>query len=97
MIVKRSKASLNRELKRNSHETIEFKNQINYFLQGKPDFLNYSIKRDLAIMTNMPFYKDRPKVVKIKLTRPELLTKWMYTFVTHDNIDFIVKLVILGQ
>jgi hypothetical protein len=66
-----SLASKKREQKRKSPKTLEFKKQINSFLENKTPEVIYAIKRDLACMTSMPFYKDRPE--RIKLTLKSLL------------------------
>lgn len=88
----RSIISLKREQKRNSFEVMEFKKQVEYFLSDKPEYISYSIKRDLACMTNMPFYKDRPKRVKISLSNVELLEEWIKIFSEHKDFDFITRL-----
>jgi len=88
----RSIASLKREEKRSSLEVVEFKKQVECFLSDKPEYISYSIKRDLACMTNMPFYKDRPKRVKIGLSNVELLEEWIKIFSEHNDFDFITRL-----
>lgn len=89
----RSQLSIKREEKRNSAKTLEFKNEVELFLKDKPDYISYSIKRDLAIMTNMPFYKERPNRIKISLSKFELLEEWIKIFSTHSDYDFIVRLI----
>ncbi len=84
--------SLKRDIKRNSIDTQIFKKQIEDFLINKPDYISYSIKRDLAVMTNMPFYKDRPKKIKIQLSKSDLLEEWIKIFSTHNDFEFISKL-----
>lgn len=87
-----SLASKKREETRKSLKTIEFKKQINYFLEGKNLEVIYAIKRDLACMTNMPFYKDRPERIKITLSHKELLIEFMKIFIEYDDKEFIIKL-----
>ncbi len=86
-------ASKKREEKRNSSETLEFRRQINNFLEGKNPEVVYAIKRDLACMTNMPFYKNRPPKIKITFTNKELLAEYMKAFLKHNDKEFIIKLI----
>lgn len=89
---KRSLASLKREEKRKSPKTLKFKKEIISFLENKKPEVVYAIKRDLACMTSMPFYKDRPEKIKMSLTHKELLIEFMNAFIEHDNIEFSIKL-----
>lgn len=89
----RSKSSLKREEKRKSPKTLKFKKEINEFLEGKRPEVIYGIKRDLACMTSMPFYKDRPERMKINLNYKELLIEYMKAFVSHEDKGFIIKLI----
>lgn len=89
---KRSVASIKREQKRLSPETYAFKIKINELLESKSIEIVYAIKKDLACMTNMPFYKDRPKKIKISYSHKELLIEYMNLFVQHHDKDFIKKL-----
>ena len=86
-------ASLRREQVRNSVETIEFKNKVNEFLKSATPELQYAIKRDLSIMTSMPFYKDRPKVVKFKKDPIDLICGYATLFATCPDKEFIIKLI----
>lgn len=88
-----SKASLKREQQRESLKTIEFRRQIIVFLEGKHPEVIYAIKRDLACMTSMPFYKNRPEKIKITLSNKDLLVEYMNTFIKHDDNEFIIKLI----
>jgi len=90
---KRSEASLKRENERKSPKTLEFKNKINEFLTGVDPKISYSIKRDLSVMTNMPFYKDRPEVIKVSILVQEMIIKYAELFVTCEDQEFIVKLI----
>ena len=89
----KSLASIKREAKRKSPETIEFKRQINDFLIGQKTEIIYAIKRDLACMTSMPFYNDRPEKTDIKFSHKELLIQFMEAFIKYENKEFIVKLI----
>ena len=89
----RSKASLKREETRNSLKTIEFKNKIAKLLEGAEDEIAYSIKRDLSVMTSMPFYKDRPQVIKVKRSSTELILEYAKLFITCDDKEFIETLI----
>ncbi|MCD8451442.1 hypothetical protein LNI90_05025 [Tenacibaculum dicentrarchi] len=88
-----SLASKKREEKKKSPKTLEFKKQINSFLEGKNPEIIYAIKRDLACMTSMPFYKDRPERIKLTLSYKELLVEFMKAFIKHNDKEFIIKLV----
>ncbi len=92
-IKERSVLSLKREEKRKSPKTLQFKKEINRFLEGKRPEVIYAIKRDLACMTSMPFYKDRPEKTKINLTHKELIVEYMKAFVTYEDKAFIIKLI----
>lgn len=89
----RSIASINRERKRKSPKTLEFKRQINDFLVNQKPEVAYGIKRDLACMTNMPFYKDRPDRIKITLSHKELLIEYMTAFINHSDKEFAIRLI----
>jgi len=88
-----SLASKKREEKRKNPKTLEFKRQINSFLEGKNPEIIYAIKRDLACMTSMPFYKDRPERIKLTLSNKELIVEFMKAFIKHNDKEFIIKLV----
>lgn len=89
----KSTLSLNRERKRNSPETLEFKRKVNEFLRDANPEIAYSIKRDLAVMTSMPFYKDRPPRLKIQKKPIEILFDYIEFFNSHDDKDFIAQLI----
>lgn len=88
-----SLASRKREEKRESHKTLEFKKQINAFLDNKDSEVIYAIKRDLACMTSMPFYKDRPKRMKLTLNNKELLVEIMKAFIKYNDKEFTIELI----
>ena len=88
-----SPASLKREKLRNSPETIVFKNKLSEFLINAKPEIAYAIKRDLACMTNMPFYKDRPKVIRFKMNPADLICEYVDLFKTIPDKDFVIDLV----
>ncbi len=92
MIV-RSILSIKREEKRNHPETIYFKERVNAFLKNAKPEIEYAIKRDLATMTSMPFYKDRPKIVKFNMAPIDLICEYANLFITCDDKNFITELI----
>jgi hypothetical protein len=88
-----SLASKKREEKRNSPKTLELKKKVITFLENKNPEAIYAIKRDLACMTSMPFYKDRPKRIKLTLNKQELIVEFMKIFISHNDKKFIIKLI----
>ncbi|MFN3299379.1 MAG: hypothetical protein ACK41Z_04220 [Sediminibacterium sp.] len=92
-MVTRSIASIKREQKRNSPETIQFKNKVIALLKDAKPEIEYSIKKDLAIMTSMPFYKDRPEIVKFKCEPTELICEYAKLFITCEDKEFVVELI----
>lgn len=93
MLKTRSLASLRREQKRNSPETIAFRNKVNELLKGTNPEIEYAIKRDLGSMTNMPFYKERPKRIRLAKEPVDLICEYAELFMTCDDQKFIVELV----
>jgi len=89
----RSKASIRREQIWFSIKTVEFKSKIISLLEGTDAEVAYVIKKDLAIMTNMPFYKDRPEVLKITKTPIELIHEFARLFCKCEDKEFIIKLI----
>jgi len=89
----RSEASIKRELQRLSPKTAEFKRKIIELLENAEPEVSYAIKRDLAIMTNMPFYKDRPEVIKISRNEIDLILEYAKLFCSCEDKDFIIKLI----
>ncbi len=89
----KSIASIRREQKRNSPETIAFKKKVNALLEYADPVTAYAIKRDLAIMTSMPFYKDRPKVVKFEREPIDLICDYAKLFITCYDQQFISELI----
>lgn len=87
-----SAASKRREKQRNSPETIEFKNKVNEFLKNAKPEIAYAIKRDLACMTNMPFYKDRPTIVRFKMPSIDLVCEYLEFFNSAEDKEFVISL-----
>lgn len=86
-------ASLKREEQRNSPQTLTFKLKVNEFLKKSKPEIAYAIKRDLACMTNMPFYKDRPKVIRFKMNPIDLICEYAELFKSCQDEEFIVELI----
>ena len=86
-------ASLKREEQRNSPKTLAFKIKVNEFLKESKPEIAYAIKRDLACMTNMPFYKDRPKVIRFKMNHIDLICEYAALFKTYQVEEFIIELI----
>lgn len=89
----RSKASIKREEIRLSLKTLKFKEEILAFLKDKSPEINYVIKRDLACMTSMPFYKDRPDKIKINITPREILIEFMNAVYKDEKKELIKDLI----
>ncbi|WP_321778560.1 hypothetical protein [Sulfurimonas sp.] len=61
----------------------------------------YLIMKDLACMTNMPFYKNRPKKVKITKDEDKLLTNYKSSMPDRwdwkdENVDPLARHTIVG-
>lgn len=89
----RSKASLRREAERKSSRIQEFKRKIIDLLKFASPQVSYSIRKDLATMTNMPFYKDRPKVINVSLSPVEMFIAYTKIFFKSDDEQFITQLI----
>lgn len=87
----RSNASKKRELKRNSKSTLIFKSEIEELLDGANSEIAYSMKKDLAAMTNMAFYKYRPKKIALQLTNKEIVKGYCHLLKNNNDIDFSKK------
>lgn len=68
-----SSASKQREKRRNSPSSVRFRQEIELLLEKADAQISYCMKRDLATMTDMVFYKHRPKVINIELTAKEVI------------------------
>jgi hypothetical protein len=95
MNILRTNLSLKREQKRTSLETLEFKAKLCSLLENAPPIVSYRIKQDLAIQTDMPFYRDRPKKIKGKrISYRDYLKQILNFFIlqSDDEFTFIVGL-----
>lgn len=87
-----SPASIRREQQRNSPETLIFKNKLEEFLKNAKPEIAYAVKRDLGYMTNMPYYKDRPKVIRFKMSPCDLIYEYAIYFNSAVDKDFAMYL-----
>ncbi len=90
--MERTIKSLKREVKRNSEETISFRSKINYILQSVDEEVAYSIKRDLSVMTDMPFYKVEKRKVKISRKKDEMIKAYVILLKEIEDKEFALKL-----
>ena len=88
---KQSKLSKKREKKRNSPETQKFKSGILDLVSNAEEEVAYSIMKDLACMTSMPFYKDRPKKVKITKDHVLMLKAYVELLANYHDEEFAIK------
>jgi len=86
-----SELSKKREEKRNSPATQEFRLKILDLVQDTEAEVGYSIMKDLACMTNMPFYKNRPEKVKITKDHVSMLKAYVKLFINHHDEEFAIK------
>jgi len=86
-----SELSKKREQKRNTPETQEFRLKILDLVKDAETEVGYSIMKDLACMTNMPFYKNRPKKIKIKKDYISMLKAYVKLLINHHDEDFAIK------
>lgn len=54
--------------------------------------VEYAIKRDLACMTSLPFYMQRPKVIRFKILPIDLIKEYIDFFKTVNDKQFIFEL-----
>src|ERR1700722_1511037 len=87
-----SKASIRREVCRNSPETQAFREEIILLIENAEPDVAYSIKRDLSIMTDMPFYKQFKKKVKSDKSRHDMIKAYVKLLVDHANLKLAIKL-----
>jgi hypothetical protein len=87
-----SLASQKRERQRTHPKTLEFKAKVSALLQKAKPEVAYAIKRDLSVMTNMPFYKDRPEKMKLTLTPIQLVNEYVRFFCICEDKEFIAQL-----
>jgi hypothetical protein len=81
-----SRASKQREKRRNSPSTVRFKLEIELLLEKADAQISYCMKKDLAAMTDMAFYKYRPKVIKIGLTKKEIIKGYVLVLSNANDI-----------
>jgi len=86
-----SEASKKREQTRNSPATQEFRLKILDLVQNTEAEVAYSIMKDLACMTSMPFYKNRPEKVKITKDNVSMLKAYVELLINHHDEDFAIK------
>ncbi len=87
-----SDASKKREQRRNSPVIKKFREDILALLEYAEPDVAYSIKRDLSIMTDMPFYKHSYLKIKSGKSRQEMIKCYAELLIANDDINFVVKL-----
>lgn len=90
----RSKLSLKREEERNSEKTQNFKKEVEYFLDitEAPDYIRYHLRKDLGIMTNMPYYKEY-KGTKNRMDKKSIILNYASLLMEYDDPIFTEKLI----
>lgn len=88
----RSVLALKREAVRFRPETIQFKEELERFFDGNDPELIYVLKKDLACMTSMPYYKNRPARMKTSRTSRQLLEILMASLLAYGDNTFAQKL-----
>ncbi len=86
-----SELSKKREQKRNSPETRKFRGDILNLVKYSDPEVGYSIMKDLACMTSMPFYKERPEKVKITKDNISLLKACVELLAKYDDKNLSIK------
>ena len=86
-----SALSKKREEKRNSPETQEFRLKILDLVHDIEAEVAYSIMKDLACMTSMPFYKNRPDKVKITKDHASMLKAYVELLASYHDEEFATK------
>ena len=86
-----SELSKKREEKRNSLATQEFRLSILNLVKGAEPEVGYSIMKDLACMTSIPFYKNRPEKVKIIKDHISMLKAYVQLLINYHDEDFAIK------
>ena len=92
--MERSKNSLRRERERNSQATQDFKNEVENFLKvtEASDNISYHLRKDLGIMTNMPYYKEY-KGVRNKMDKKDIIMNYASLLMEYDSPIFTAKLI----
>ena len=87
--------SRKREEKRNSQQTKDFRKKIINFLETTraDNEIVYSIKRDLSKKTDMEFYKQKKKIVKIKRQNIEIVKEYVRLLIEYNDLDFAKRLI----
>ena len=90
----RSKLSLKREEERKSEKVQNFKNEIENFLKNTeaPEDISYQLRKDLGIMTNMPYYKEY-KGIRNKMDKKKIIMDYAALLMEYDNPNFTSKLI----
>lgn len=87
--MERSERSLKREEERNSEKTKQFKDDIEKFLilTDASDEISYHLRKDLGVMTNMPYYKEY-KGIRNRMDRKEIILNYVSLLIKYDNPQF---------
>lgn len=90
----RSRLSLKREEERKSEKTQNFKNEIEHFLDytEAPDNIRYQLRKDLGIMTNMPYYKEY-KGIRNRMDKKEIIMNYASLLIEYNDSKFTEKLI----
>ena len=92
--MERSEKSLRRERERNSQTTQDFKNEVENFLKitEAPNDIAYHLRKDLGIMTNMPYYKEY-KGTRNKMDKKDIIMNYASLLMEYNNPTFTTKLI----
>lgn len=90
----RSKLSLKREEERKGEKVQNFKNEIEKFLKDTeaPEDISYQLRKDLGIMTNMPYYKEY-KGIRNRMDKKKIIMDYAALLMEYDNPSFTAKLI----
>ena len=90
----RSKLSLKTEEERKSEKVQSFKNEVEKFLKDTeaPEDISYQLRKDLGIMTNMPYYKEY-KGIRNRMDKKEIIMDYAALLMEYDNPIFTSKLI----
>lgn len=86
-----SPASKRREKRRNSLSTVRFRDDIEHLLVNAEPQIAYSMKKDLAAMTDMAFYKHRPEVIKVEITAKEIIKGYVLVLANANDMELTIK------
>ena len=92
--MERSENSLRRERERNSPATQNFKNEVENFLKftEASDSIAYHLRKDLGIMTNMPYYKEY-KGIRNKMDKKDIIMNYASLLMEYNDPTFTTKLI----